>query len=86
MTTDEGRSGERTPPTRSHLRVPIDVGSDDVLQRILARMRANDASDAPDLAGAIAENLASRLEGTPLPDEVPSTIERLDDPSAEPAL
>lgn len=56
--------------------MPIEA-SDDVLQRILARMAATDASEAPDLAGAISAVLASRLEGTPIPDDVQATLETL---------
>jgi hypothetical protein len=53
--------------------VPMEA-SDEVLRRILERMEANDASDAPDLASAIAAVLASRLEGTPVPTDVQALL------------
>ena len=66
--------------------LPLHAVSDDVLQRILARMQFNDASDAPDLAGAIAAILASRLEGTPIPEEVQTAIDATDDMAEETTL
>ena len=52
--------------------------SDDVLRRILSRMADRDPAEAPDLSGAISAILASRLEGTPIPESVRATVEALD--------
>ncbi len=75
-----------SPPIRSSDSERPEIGgvSDDVLRRILVRMDERDPADAPELAGAISAILASRLEGTPIPDEVRATVAALD-PGVEPA-
>ena len=48
--------------------------STDTLQRLAARMQGSDAAEAPEFAQAIASVLASRLEGTPVPEETLEAI------------